>query len=116
VRVEDVEAAAFVHQHLGEPCVADDRVDDQWVLAWIGDAVRLILAAEGDGVLQPVEEGGRSLFRGDDLVPLPLVLAFGHVDGRSPEDEEDVLHRWEATGVTVAPAFLASPSFAAARL
>jgi hypothetical protein len=51
VRVEDVEAAASVHQHLGEPRVADDRVDDQRILAWIGDAVWVILAAQGDGVL-----------------------------------------------------------------
>jgi hypothetical protein len=28
VRIEDVEAAAFVHQHLGEPRVADDWVDN----------------------------------------------------------------------------------------
>jgi hypothetical protein len=48
-------------------------------------------------------------------VPLPFALAVGHVDGRPPEDEEDVLHRGEATGVTVTPSFLASPSFAAAR-
>jgi hypothetical protein len=39
VRVEDVEAAASVHQHLGEPRVANDRVDDQWILARVGDAV-----------------------------------------------------------------------------
>jgi hypothetical protein len=38
-------------------------------LARIGDAVRVILAAEGDGILQPVEEEGRSLFRGKDLMP-----------------------------------------------
>jgi IS5 family transposase len=45
VRVEDVEAAASIHQHLGEPRVADDWVDDQRVLSWIGDAVRVILTA-----------------------------------------------------------------------
>jgi hypothetical protein len=57
-----------------------------------------------------------SLLRGEDLVPLLLALAVGHIHGRSLEDEEDVLHRREATGVTVTPSFLASPSFAAARL
>jgi hypothetical protein len=92
VRIEDVEAAAPVHQHLGEPGVLDDRVDYQRVLARVGDAVRVIFAAEGDGVLRAVEEGGRRLLRGEDLVPLPLVLAVGHVDGWPPEDEEDVLH------------------------
>jgi hypothetical protein len=28
VRVEDVEVAASVHQHLGEPGLPDNRVDD----------------------------------------------------------------------------------------
>jgi hypothetical protein len=116
VRIEDVEAAASVHQYFGEPGVPDDWVDHQWVLARIGDAIRVILAVEGDGVLRPVEEGGRSLPRGEDLVPLPLALAVGHVDGRPLEDEEDVLHCGEAAGVAVTPSFLASPSFAAARL
>jgi hypothetical protein len=106
VRVEDIEAAASVHQHLGELGVPDDRVDHQRVLARIGDAVRVILAAEGDGVLRPVEEGGRRLLRGEDLVPLPLALAVGHVHGRPPEDEEDVLHHREATGVAVTPILL----------
>jgi hypothetical protein len=58
--------------------------------------VRVILAAESDGVRRPVKEGGRSLLCRDDLVLLPLALAIGHVHGRSPEDEEDVLHRREA--------------------
>jgi hypothetical protein len=34
-------------------------------------------------------------------VPLPLALAVGHVHDRSPKDEEDVLHRREATGIPV---------------
>jgi hypothetical protein len=106
VRVEDVEAVASVHQHLGEPGVPDDRVDHQRVLARIGDAVRVILAAEGDGVLRPVEEGGRLLFRGEDLVSLSLALAVGHVDGRPPKDEEDILHHGEAAGITVTPILL----------
>jgi hypothetical protein len=50
VCVQDVEAAASVHQHLGEPRVADDWIDNQEVLAWVEDAVRVILAAESDGV------------------------------------------------------------------
>jgi hypothetical protein len=31
--------------------VPDDWVDHQWILARVGDAVRVILAVEGDGVL-----------------------------------------------------------------
>jgi hypothetical protein len=101
VRVEDVETAAPIHQHLGEPRVADDWIDNQRVLAWVGNAVRVILAAEGDGVLRPVEEGGRSLLRIEDFIPLPLALAIGHVHGRSPEDEDDILHRRKAAGISV---------------
>jgi hypothetical protein len=51
VRVEDVEASASVHQDLREPRVPDDQVDHQRVLARVGDAVQVILAAEGDGIL-----------------------------------------------------------------
>jgi hypothetical protein len=65
----------------------------------------VILTAEGDGILRPVEEGGRSLFHGEDLVPLSLALAVGHFHSWYPKDEEDVLHRWEATSVTVTPIF-----------
>jgi hypothetical protein len=39
----------------------------------------MILAAEGDDILRPVEEGGRSLLRDEDLVPLPLALERPHV-------------------------------------
>jgi hypothetical protein len=85
VHVEDVEVAATVHQHLGEPHVADDGIDDQWVLARVGDAVLVILAAEGDGILRPIEEGRRSPLRGKDLVPLSLVLVVGHIHRRPPQ-------------------------------
>jgi hypothetical protein len=66
----------------------------------------VILAAKRDGVLRPVEEGGRRLLRGEDLVPLPFALSAGHVDGRPTEDEEDVFHSGEATGVAVTPILL----------
>jgi hypothetical protein len=115
VRLEDVEAATSVHQDLREPRVPDDRVNHQQVLARIGDVVRVILAAESDGILRLVEEGRRRLFCGENLVPLPLALAARHVDGRPPENEEDVFHSGEAAGVTITPSFLASSSFAAAR-
>jgi hypothetical protein len=89
-----------------EPRVPSDRVDHQWVLARVRDAVRMIFTAEGDGVLQPVKKGGRRLLRGEDLVPLPLALADRHVDGRPPEDEEHVLHGGEAAGVAITPVLL----------
>jgi hypothetical protein len=106
VRVEDVEAVASVHQDLREPRVPDDRVDHQRVLARVGDAVRVILAAEGDGILRPIEEGRRRLLRGENLVPLSLALAARHVDGRPLEDEEDVFYGGEAAGVAITPGLL----------
>jgi hypothetical protein len=39
-------------------------------------------------------------------VPLPLALAVGHVHGRPPEDEENVLHRGKASDVAVTPIIL----------
>jgi hypothetical protein len=66
----------------------------------------VILAAEGDGILRPIEEGRRRLLRGENLVPLPLALAARHVDGRPPEDEENVFHSGEATGVAITPILL----------
>jgi hypothetical protein len=66
----------------------------------------MILTADGDGVLRPIEEEGRSLLRGEDLVPLPLALAVGHVHGWSPKDEEDVLHRQKVAGISVTAVLL----------
>jgi hypothetical protein len=66
----------------------------------------MILMTEGDGVLRPVEEGRRSLLRSEDLVPLPLALAVGHVHGWSPEDEEHILHSWKAAGILVSTVLL----------
>ena len=51
VGVHDVEAAASIHEHLGEAGVADDGVHDKWVLSRVRDVVGVVLAAEGDGVL-----------------------------------------------------------------
>jgi hypothetical protein len=41
--IDDVEAAASVHEDLGEPDVADDGVDNERVLSWAqhGRGVRL---------------------------------------------------------------------------
>jgi hypothetical protein len=119
VRVEDIEVVASVHQDLREPRVPDDWVDHQRVLTRVGDAVRVILTAERDGVLRPVEEGGRRLLCGEDLVPLPLALAAGHVDGRPPPPPK-MRKTFSMAGKPSAspspPSFLASPSFTTARL
>jgi hypothetical protein len=49
-------------------------------------------------------------------VSLPLALAVGHVHGRSPEDEEDVLDRREATSASVTTILLGLAILATARL
>ena len=49
--VHDVEAAASVHEHLGEAGVADDGIHNEWILSRVRDVVGVVLAAEGDGVL-----------------------------------------------------------------
>jgi hypothetical protein len=87
VGVQDVEAATSVHQHLGEPRVADDEVGNQRVLPRIWDAIRVVLTAEDDGLLRPVKEGRHDPIRSMDLVPLALALAGGHVHQWSLEDE-----------------------------
>jgi hypothetical protein len=55
--IHDVEAAASVHHYHGEPRVADDGVDNKRVSAWLWNAIRVVIAVEGDGGPRPVEEG-----------------------------------------------------------
>jgi hypothetical protein len=52
--VDDVEAAASVHEDLGEPGVADDGVDNERVLSWARHAVGVVALVEGDGLVGPV--------------------------------------------------------------
>jgi hypothetical protein len=52
--IDDVEAAASVHEDLGEPGVADDGVDNERVLSWARHAVRVVALVEGDGLVGPV--------------------------------------------------------------
>jgi hypothetical protein len=52
--VDDVEAAASVHEDLGEPSVADDGVDDERVRSWARHIVGVVALVEGDGLVGPV--------------------------------------------------------------
>jgi hypothetical protein len=52
--VDDVEAAASVHEDLGEPDIADDGVDNERVLPWARHAVGVVALVEGDGLVGPV--------------------------------------------------------------
>jgi hypothetical protein len=49
--VDDVEAAAPIHEDLGEPGVADDGVNDERVLSWARHAVEVVALVEGDGLV-----------------------------------------------------------------
>jgi hypothetical protein len=49
--VDDVEAAASVHQDLGEPDIADDGVDNERVLSWARHTVGVVALVEGDGLV-----------------------------------------------------------------
>jgi hypothetical protein len=55
--VHDVEAAASIHQLLGEPRVADDGVDNQRISARLRNVIRVVVMIEGDGRSRLVEEG-----------------------------------------------------------
>jgi hypothetical protein len=73
--VDNVEAAAAIHEHLGEARVGNDGIDDEQVDSRIGDVVQVVFTIKSDGHLGPIkEEGGRQL-HGEDLSTLPLALA-----------------------------------------
>jgi hypothetical protein len=52
--VDDVEAAASIHEDLGKPDVADDGIDNEQVLPWARHAVGVVALVEGDGLVGPV--------------------------------------------------------------
>jgi hypothetical protein len=52
--VDDVEAAASVHEDLGEPDVADDGVDNERVFPQARHTAGVIALVEGDGLIGPV--------------------------------------------------------------
>jgi hypothetical protein len=52
--VDDVEAAAPVHEDLGEPDVADDGVDNERVFPRARHTVGVVVSVEGDGLVRPV--------------------------------------------------------------
>ena len=56
--VHDVEATASIHQYLGEPLCADDRVDHERISPRLWDAIRIVGPIKGYGRLQPLLEEG----------------------------------------------------------
>jgi hypothetical protein len=72
--VNDVETAATIHEHLGEACVGDDGIDDEWVDSRIRDIVWVVIMVKSDGHLGLVkEEWGREL-HGEDLSTFQFAL------------------------------------------
>ena len=63
VDVEDVEAAASVHQHPGEVLLADDGVDDERVAPQSSDMGWMVPLIKSDRRFQPAKEGGGRPFR-----------------------------------------------------
>ena len=72
--IHDVEAATSIHQYLGEPGVADDRIDDERVLSGVWDIVGVVLPIEGDRLSRPVKVLGSSYLNREDLQAFPLSL------------------------------------------
>ena len=77
--IHDVEAAASIHQYLGEPLRADDQVDHEWICLWLWDALRVVGLIKGYGGLRPSEEGGRGRFGCVDLAARQLLSTLGVV-------------------------------------
>ena len=48
VDIEDVEAAASVHQHVGEALLVNDGVDDERVVSRSGDVGGMVPPIKGD--------------------------------------------------------------------
>ena len=67
VGVHDVEAAASVHEHLGEAGVADDGIDNERIPFRMRDVVGVVLAAKGGGILRPIEVGWHGPGDGEDF-------------------------------------------------
>jgi hypothetical protein len=89
--VHDVEVIASVHQYFGEPCVADDRVNNKRVLARLWDMIWVVVAIKCDGRPRPVKEGWHGWLSGVDLSTLHLALAPRVIGRGTAEDHEIVI-------------------------
>jgi hypothetical protein len=73
--IDDVRAAAAIHEHLGEACVGDNGIDNKRVDPRNGDVVWVVITVESDGHLRPVMEEGAYRLHGEDLSMFSLALA-----------------------------------------
>ena len=58
VNIQNVEAAASIHQHLGEALLADDGVDNEQVVTQSGDVERMVSLIKSDQGVRPAKERG----------------------------------------------------------
>ena len=91
VDVENIEATASIHQHLGEVFLADAGVDDEWVATRSGDVGRMVSPIKSDRGVRQAKERGNGHHSGTCLSLAYLLLAL-RVDGiGSPKDHEAFL-------------------------
>jgi hypothetical protein len=115
--IDDVEAAAAIHEHLGEACVGDNGIDNKWVDPRIGDIVWVVIMVKSDGHLRPVKEEGGCGLHGEDLSMFPLALACREARRGSSIYHEAVMDFGEtlvlvvSTGIVLLVIFLAAYAF-----
>ena len=96
VDVEDVEAAASVHQHLGETLLVDDGVNDEQVAPRSGDVRGMVPLIKGDRRFQPAKEGGDGRLGNACLSIAHFMLALG-VDGIGALEDHDAFLKVKKT-------------------
>ena len=99
VNIEDVEATASIHQHLGEALLKDDGVDDEWAASWSHDVGGMVPLIEGERRFRPAKEGGDNRLGGACLPVAYLVLAIGPDGVESAKDNDAFLRVGETVSV-----------------
>ena len=89
--IKDVEAAASVHQDLGETGFGDDWINDQRIAPGVGDPIRVILSVERDRALGPLKVRGRGCGDCANFSEFLLPLTRSEASRTSPKDQETVL-------------------------
>jgi hypothetical protein len=90
--IDNVEAAATIHEYFSEAHVDNDGIDDERVDSRVRDVVRMVITIECDGRFGLVDEKeGRQLY-GEDLSTLSLVLARRETCRGSPVYHEAVMY------------------------
>jgi hypothetical protein len=104
--VHDVEATTSIHEHLGEPRVADDRIDNKRVSARLWNMIWVVIIVEGDGRPRPVEEGWRGWLDGIDFSALHLRLAPRVIGHRTTKDHEAIVDNGKVIALLLAIALV----------